>query len=99
MKPGIQWSARRIGQVAEWASEEALAAVEGFFEGWTGTSAQPINLNSASDRQLQSLLGMTPQEAHRIIRARPYRDKAALLSKGVISENTYRRIKDRITVN
>lgn len=98
-KPEIQWTARKVGVAVKWAADEALAAAEGFFEGWTEPSAQTINLNSASNRQLESLPGITSEEAHRIIRSRPYHDKRALVTEGLISESSYRRIKDRVTVN
>lgn len=95
MKPELEWFSRKLGLAAQWAAEESLAAVEGFFEGWT-RSADSIDLNSASERQLESLPGITPEDAHRIIRSRPYHSKADLISKGVISLSTYRRIRDQI---
>ena len=99
LKPEIQWTATKVGVAAKWIADEALAAAEGFIEGWIKPSAQPINLNSASDRQLESLPGITQEDAHRIITSRPYHNKQALMTKGVISESAYRRIKDRVTVN
>lgn len=98
-KPEIEWTARKAGVAVKWGLDEALAAAEGFYEGWTGPAVQPINLNSASPRQLESLPGITQAQAHRIVRSRPYRDKRALLTEGVISESAYRRIKDRVTVD
>lgn len=99
MKSEIEWSARKIGQVAEWAGEEAIAAIEGFVEGWIEPSVQPIDLNSATYRQLERLPGITHQDAQKIISARPYHDKQALVTERVISEAAYRRIRDRIAVN
>lgn len=99
LKPEIQWSARKVGEAARWVADETFAAAEGFIEGWIKPSVQPINLNSASDRQLESLPGITQEDAHRIITSRPYHNKQALVTKGVISESAYRRIKDRVTVN
>jgi DNA uptake protein ComE-like DNA-binding protein len=99
MKPELQWTATKVGVAAKWVADEALAAAEGFFEGWTKPPDQLIDLNSATNRQLESLPGITPEEAHRIVRSRPYPDKKTLVTRGVISESSYRRIKERITVN
>ncbi len=99
MKPELEWSARKMGEAAEWVADETLAAIEGFLEGWFSSPVQPINLNSASERQLETLPGVSPQEAHRIIRSRPYGDKRELVKKGVISEAAYVRIGRRITAN
>lgn len=98
-KPEIQWTAEKLGQAAKWAADEAEAAVEGFFEGWTHASAKSVNVNSASERQLESLPGITHEQAVRIVRFRPYRDRAALVTKGAIPESAYRAIKDRVTTD
>ena len=71
LKPEIKWTARKTGQAAEWATEETLAAIEGFIEGWFRPSLAPINVNSATERQLESLPEVTAEEAHRIVHARP----------------------------
>ena len=100
MKPELEWSARKLGAVAKWVADETLAATEGFFEGWFSSSpAEPINLNSASERQLETLPGVSLEDARRIIRSRPYRDKRELVKKGVVSEAAYLRIDNRITAN
>lgn len=99
MKPELEWSAKKMGEAAEWAADETLAAIEGFFEGWFSSAVQPINLNSASERQLETLPGLSPQDAHRIIRSRPYGDKRELVKKGVISGAAYVRIDRRITAD
>lgn len=98
-KPELKWSARKLGAAAEWMADETLAAMEGFFEGWFSSSVQPVNVNVASERQLETLPGVTPEEAHCIIRSRPYRDKRELLSRGIISESAFARIGDHITTD
>jgi preprotein translocase subunit SecD len=97
MKPELQWSAKKAAEAAEWAGDEALAAVEGFFEGWF--APEPVNVNRASERQLEKLPGVTAQEAQRIIGARPYHDKRELVKKGAITESAYARIKNDITAD
>jgi DNA uptake protein ComE-like DNA-binding protein len=78
---------------------ETLAAIEGVFEGWFSSSAQAVNVNVASERQLETLPGVTPEEAHRIIQSCPYRNKRELVKKGVMSESAYPRIGARITTD
>jgi len=98
-KPEIKWSARKLAQAAEWTAEETLAAMEGFIEGWFRPSAAPVNVNSASERQLETLPGVTANDAHRIVHARPYRSKRELVQKGVITESAYARIREQITTD
>ena len=97
MKPELEWTAEKLGSAAEWAADETLAGIEGFFEGWFRPSAQAVNVNSASERQLENLPGLTAEDAHRIIRSRPYDDRRELLKKHAISEAAYARIRDQIT--
>ncbi len=98
-KPEMEWSARKLGQAANWATEETLAAIEGFVEGWFRPSAAPINVNSASERELETLPGLTVDDAHRIVRARPYRNKRELVQKGAITESAYARIREQVTAD
>jgi len=48
---------------------------------------------------LLDLPGITEANADSIIKTRPYQDKYDLVTKGVLSENKYRRIADSITTN
>lgn len=57
-----------------------------------------ININTASQNQLESLWGIGPVYAQNIIEQRPYSSVEELLSKGVIKQNVYDRNKDKLTV-
>jgi DNA uptake protein ComE-like DNA-binding protein len=57
-----------------------------------------INLNSASFLELDSLPGVGPTSAQKIISNRPYQSIGELLTKKVISLKTYNLIKDRIGI-
>lgn len=98
MKPEIRWSARKFGQAAEWAAEETLAAIEGFFEGWNRSSTGAVDLNSSSERQLQSLPGITRDEATKIVAGRPYHSARELLTRGIVSNEVYSKIREQIAV-
>jgi len=65
----------------------------------TDTSAPKgdlIDINSASSKELQTLPGIGPALADRIIANRPYHGKNQLLDKKLIPASTYEKIKDKI---
>jgi len=53
-----------------------------------------IDINHATVDELLKVPGMTRPWAARVVRFRPYRTKADLLEKGVLSDEVYDRIKD-----
>jgi len=55
-----------------------------------------IDVNHATLDQLLKVPGMTRSWAARIVRFRPYRSKADLLDRGVITSAVYNRIKDNV---
>ena len=97
LKPEIQWTGEKLGQAARWTAEEAVAAVEGFFEGWS-RGETTVDLNSASLGQLESLPGITRADAKQMIEKRPYRRTDELVTKGVLPRAEYRRIRDQVEV-
>jgi len=59
-------------------------------------SAALIDINSASEADLQTLSGIGPARAQAIIAGRPYKGKDDLVNKGIIPSNVYQGIKDKI---
>lgn len=57
-----------------------------------------VNINTASLSQLDSLPGIGPVYGQNIIDHRPYSNLDELVSKGVIKQNLYEKIKDKITI-
>ena len=98
LKPALEDAGRKLGEATERAAEDAHAAAQGVKEGWDRGSHKPVDLNSASEKELTELSGITGRDARRIIQARPYRDKRDLVSKGIVSNSTYSKIQDQITV-
>ncbi len=62
----------------------------------TTASSKPIDINSASEKELDSLPGVGKSRADAIIRNRPYRSKNDLVTRHIVPESVYNGIKDRI---
>ena len=57
-----------------------------------------INMNTASESELDSLWGVGPATAKKIIEGRPYQKTEDLLEKKIIKSNVWEKIKDEIAV-
>ena len=55
-----------------------------------------IDINSASSAELDSLPGIGPVMAQKIIDGRPYRAKTDLITRKIIPQSTYDKIKGQI---
>ena len=64
-----------------------------------GLEREVLDLNDATEEELQELSGIGPSLSARIVENRPYRNKLELVSRMVIPEATYERIKDQIAVS
>ena len=58
--------------------------------------AEPVDINSASADELESVKGIGAAIAKKIIEGRPYTGKDELVSRKIISSSQYDKIKDQI---
>lgn len=57
-----------------------------------------VNINSGSATELEKLPGIGPVYAQKIIEQRPYSNIEELLSKGVVKDSLYQKIKDQVSI-
>ena len=58
--------------------------------------AEPMDINSASEKELASLKGIGEVRSKAIVKGRPYKGKDELVQKKIIPQNVYDDIKDQI---
>lgn len=61
-------------------------------------SGDKININNASESELDTLWGVGPATAKKIIDGRPYQQPEDLLNKKIVKSNVWEAIKDKVTV-
>ena len=86
---------RRTAEATETMRRDTKAVVEGVKEGM-GRDNKAVNINKASREDLLSLPGVTEHEADRIMAGRPYADAHDLVTRHVIPQAEYDKIRDRI---
>ncbi|WP_257306838.1 ComEA family DNA-binding protein [Geothrix campi] len=57
---------------------------------------KPVDINSATRNELGFMLGIPEELAAKIVAGRPYRSKAHLLTRNIVSAEVYAKIKDRV---
>jgi competence protein ComEA len=60
------------------------------------TTAAPLDINTATADQLKAIPGIGDAYAKRIIDGRPYTAKNQLVSRGILPQGVYNKIKDQI---
>lgn len=79
-------------------SIKGTTSATGISEGGGVDQGGLININTATQKELESLWGIGPVYAQNIIEQRPYSSPEELLSKKVIKQNVYDKNKDKLTV-
>ena len=89
-------AAAQAKPVVEEAGRAVKAAAEGAKEGWEHGAHDRLDINDASETDLTGLPGIDHREARRIVNNRPYHDTHELVTKRVMSQELYDRVKDDI---
>jgi len=58
--------------------------------------AELVDINTATAAELKAMPGISDSDSAKIIQGRPYADKNQLVSRHVVSEATYDKIKDHV---
>ncbi len=75
-----------------------LATTVNVAQSYTSSDSNLININSASLSDLDGLPGIGPVYAQKIIDQRPYSDINELLTKKVLTQSVFNKVKNLITV-
>ena len=97
IKEGSKVAVVELKKDAKEAAKQSKAIAEGVKQGLQ-TPDKPVNVNSASKVQLQTLPGVDEETADRIIKGRPYHTRDEIGTRGVVSPDEFAAIKDKIAV-
>jgi DNA uptake protein ComE-like DNA-binding protein len=97
IKEGSKVAAVELKKDAKEAAKQSKAIAEGVKQGLQ-TPDKPVNVNSASLVELQTLPGVDEETAGRIIKGRPYHTRDEIGTRGVVSPDEFAAIKDKIAV-
>jgi len=76
--------------------QDTVAVAKGIKDGVT--KPKTVDINSASESELTGSLGVSNEIANKIVAARPYDNTDQLVTKRVVTNAEYDRIKDRVAV-
>ncbi|MFC1600609.1 helix-hairpin-helix domain-containing protein [Patescibacteria group bacterium] len=79
-------------------SANNLSRESGGILGESDNQNNPVNINTASQKELEGLPGIGPVYAQNIIEQRPYSSVEELLSKDALKSFVYEKIKELVTV-
>ncbi len=85
------------GSTAPVAGEKlAQAAPKAAAPAAPAKKAEPMDINSASEKELATLPGIGDVRAKAIIKGRPYKGKDDLVKRKILTEKVYDEIKDQV---
>jgi DNA uptake protein ComE-like DNA-binding protein len=99
VKQGAQQAASQARVAAANAEDKINAVAAGVKQGLnSGPSVPNIDLNTASTTQLETLPGISPARAHKIVAGRPYSRPNDLVTKNVLTQGEFDRISGKVQV-
>jgi hypothetical protein len=81
----------------EGVNAAAQGVKDGIKSGKAGDTSDKVDINSASTARLALLPGISITKAHNIVQGRPYRGAHSLVRRGLLTQDQYDRIADKIT--
>jgi DNA uptake protein ComE-like DNA-binding protein len=90
--------ARVAAKNAEQAVNDVAAGVKQGLDTKTSPAGDRLDLNSASEADLESLPGISPGKARQIIEHRPYTSSHDLVKSGLLTERQFDDIAPKVTV-
>jgi DNA uptake protein ComE-like DNA-binding protein len=85
---------QRTAEATATMKRNAKAVAEGVKEGMSRDKT--VNINKASREDLLTLPGITERQADRIIAERPFNDAHDLVTRRVVSQEEYDKIRNRV---
>jgi DNA uptake protein ComE-like DNA-binding protein len=83
---------------AEQAVNDVAAGVKQGLDTKTPPAGDRLDLNSASEADLESLPGISPGKARQIVEHRPYTSSHDLVKSGLLTERQFDDIAPKVTV-
>ncbi|MDO8551893.1 MAG: ComEA family DNA-binding protein [bacterium] len=74
------------------------SASEGIVGASAGNAMGQVNINTATESQLDKLSGIGPVTAQKIINGRPYQSVEDLLTKKIVSKTVFNKILNQLTI-
>lgn len=96
--PGAGEPANAVGKQTNTDSANNFGGSQSGSAGVLSTNSSIININTASQSELESLPGIGPVYAQKIIEQRPYSDTNELTSKNVLGSSLFEKIENFISV-
>jgi hypothetical protein len=101
----VQKGAKQLAADTKVAAANAVNGVnavaqgvkEGINSNKQGENSDLVDINSASTASIAMLPGISISKAHDIVKGRPYRNAHALVHRGLLTQEQYDRVADKIT--
>ncbi len=97
VKQDAQKAASDARVAAANAEDKINAVAAGVKQGLkSGPATSAVDLNTASTAQLETLPGISPAKAHKIVAGRPYSTPNDLVAKNVLTQDQFDRISGKV---
>ncbi len=97
-KEDAKKAAQKLAEASKDFAHKAEVVGQGVKEGWGRDNFQVVDLNTGSESELRSLPALSKEDVQKIIGGRPYKSTHELLARGIVSEDKFREIGNRIVV-